>query len=89
MSRLRLPQQTNQLFRNDEEGVTDMTDDQFAQLMVKLESLSDNVERLAVAIERQNEFGQKLMRCPRCLGDGKDYGSKRRCVGCGGTGTRK
>ena len=62
-------------------------DDPLKDISELLRSLSQNVERLAVAVEKQNEFGQKLMKCPRCLGDGKDY-SKRRCVGCGGTGVR-
>ena len=63
-------------------------DDPLKEISGLLLALSANVERLAVAVEKQNEFGQKLMRCPRCLGDGKDY-SKGRCLGCGGTGTRQ
>lgn len=65
-----------------------MTEDQLTKLTALLESLSNNVDRLATAMEKQNEFGQKLMTCPRCLGDGKDY-SRHRCIGCGGTGVRK
>lgn len=64
-------------------------DDPLKELSGLLKAISGNLERLAVAVERQNEFGEKLMKCPRCLGDGKDYNSERRCVGCGGTGTRR
>jgi hypothetical protein len=63
-------------------------DDPLKEISGLLLSLSANVERLAVAVEKQNEFGQKLMKCPRCLGDGQGY-SKQRCIGCGGTGTKQ
>lgn len=63
-------------------------DDQFKELAVILREVSENLKRLAVAVEAQNEFGAKLMRCPRCLGDGKAYNSDRRCIKCGGTGTK-
>ena len=63
--------------------------DPFKELADLLRSVSGNLERVAEAIEKQNEFGQKLMKCPRCLGDGKGYVANQRCIGCGGTGTRQ
>ena len=64
-------------------------DEQTKTLSLLMERVADNLERLAVAIEKQNEFGQKLMTCPRCLGDGKDYRTELARRGRGGTGVRK
>lgn len=63
-------------------------DDQFKELATLLSTVSVNLERLAVAVEEQNELNQKLNKCPRCQGDGKDYGGMR-CVGCAGLGVKQ
>lgn len=53
-----------------------------------LASIASNLERLATAVEKHNELNEKLNKCPRCQGDGKDYGGSR-CVGCAGLGVKQ
>lgn len=65
-----------------------MDDPTTTDLSKVLASIADNLERLAVAVERNNELNEKLNKCPRCQGDGKDYGGSR-CVGCAGLGVKQ
>jgi DnaJ-class molecular chaperone len=48
--------------------------------------LSDQIDRLTLALEKRNSIDEKQMKCPTCLGDGKGYGGHR-CVRCGGSGS--
>ena len=53
-----------------------------------LASIASSLNRLATAVEEHNELNQRLNKCPRCQGDGKDYGGSR-CVGCAGLGVKQ
>jgi len=61
--------------------------DVLAGLPAFVERVSSALDRLAAAIESQNELIQRDRTCSGCLGTGKNY-SGHRCVPCGGTGWR-
>jgi hypothetical protein len=65
-----------------------MDDPTTDDLLGVLRLIAGNIERLAIAVEEHNELNQKLNKCPRCQGDGKDYGGMR-CVGCAGLGVKQ
>lgn len=65
-----------------------MDDPNTTDLSKVLASIANNLDRLATAVEEHNELNQRLNKCPRCQGDGKDYGGMR-CVGCAGLGVKQ
>lgn len=59
-----------------------------AEIKELLGNILTQVNRLATAIEKQNDLAEKANKCPNCHGDGKGYDGHR-CLKCGGSGNRK
>jgi DnaJ-class molecular chaperone len=53
-----------------------------------LARISEQLERLTLALEKSNSINERRAKCPSCMGDGKAYGGHR-CVQCGGSGVRQ
>jgi len=63
-------------------------EDPFQSLSKIMVSVTSSLDRLSSAIEKRNEMDEALNKCPRCTGDGKDYGGGR-CIACAGLGVKQ